>query len=240
MRLTVLRDAAAVATAGADRFVQRAREAIAERGIFHVALSGGSTPKEVYPLLVAEPRVGLVDWSRVEFWWGDERAVAPDDPESNYGVAEEMLLRRLPAVRRGRVHRMRADAADLDAAAADYERELRAAFGLAPHDPPPRLDLVWLGMGPDGHCASLFPGSEALGEDQRLVVANWAPGPKAWRMTFTFPLIDAAREVIFLVTGADKAPALAAVRRDGDRPAARVAADRTEWLVDAAAAGETR
>lgn len=238
MKVTVLPDAAAVAAAGADRLIAAAREAIAERGVFHVALSGGSTPKQVYPLLVTEPRVGAVDWPRVEFWWGDERAVSPEHPDSNFGVADDLLLSRLPDVVPEHIHRMPADAADLDVAAAEHEGDLRRAFGLGPDDPPPALDLIWLGMGPDGHCASLFPDSQALEEHRRLVVANWAPGPKSWRMTFTYPLIDAAREVIFLVTGGDKADALAGVRRGVDLPAAHVDPARTEWLVDAAAAGE--
>lgn len=240
MTFTVLTDAAAVSTAGADLFVERARAAITQRGLFRVALSGGSTPKQIYPLLTSEPRVGDVDWSRVEFWWGDERAVPPDDPESNYGVANDLLLRHLPDVDDDAVHRMPADGDDLVAAAAEHEADLRGAFDIGPDDPPPALDLVWLGMGPDGHCASLFPGSEALGERERLVVANWAPGPKAWRMTFTYPLINAAREVLFLVTGADKADALAAIRRGADLPAARVNAQSTDWIIDAAAAGERK
>jgi 6-phosphogluconolactonase len=238
MNLVVLPDAAAVSAAGADRFVEAAREAIAARGIFRVALSGGGTPKKIYPMLRSSPRVDAVDWSRVEFWWGDERAVPPDDPESNYGVANEMLLSQLPDVDRAHVHRMPADAEDLDAAAAAHEAELRSAFGVSGDDPPPAFDLIWLGMGPDGHCASLFPGSSALDERERLVVANWAPGPGAWRMTFTYPLLDAAREVLFLVTGADKAEVLEQIRDGADYPAARVSAQRTAWVVDAAAAGE--
>lgn len=238
MTVTVLPDADAVSAAGADRFVERAREAIEQRGRFRVALSGGGTPKRIYPLLVAEPRVSRVDWSRVEFWWGDERSVPPEDPESNYGVAEQLLLSQLPDVDRSLVHRMPADAANLDAAAAAHEAGLRASFGVGPDDPPPAFDLIWLGMGPDGHCASLFPGSAALEERERLIVANWAPGPQAWRMTFTYPLLNAAREALFLVTGADKADVLARIRSGADFPAAHVVAQRTEWIVDAAAAGE--
>ncbi|MEO8509614.1 MAG: 6-phosphogluconolactonase [Chloroflexota bacterium] len=240
MTFTVLPDAEAVSTAGADIFVERARDAITQRGIFRVALSGGSTPKQIYPLLASEPRISDVDWSRVEFWWGDERAVAPDHPDSNFGVANDLLLRHLPKVDEDDVHRMPADAEDLVAAAAEHEADLRGAFDIGPDDPPPALDLIWLGMGPDGHCASLFPGSDALAERERLVVANWAPGPKAWRMTFTYPLINAAREVLFLVTGADKADALAAIRRGADLPAAQVKAPQTDWVIDSAAAGHAR
>jgi 6-phosphogluconolactonase len=238
-RYDILPDASAVAVAAADRFVALARQSIDERGSFRVALSGGSTPKRIYPLLVAEPRVAAVDWSRVEFFWGDERAVPPDHPDSNFGVAYQMLLATLPNVRPEAIHRMPAEAPDLDAAALAYEAELRLAFG-ARGDEPPVFDLIWLGMGPDGHTASLFPESAALDVTDRWVVANWAPGPAAWRMTLTFPVLDAARELLFVVTGADKADALARVRA-GDRelPAARVRAQHVEWLIDAAAAAES-
>jgi 6-phosphogluconolactonase len=238
-RYDILPDASAVAVAAADRFVALARQSIDERGSFRVALSGGSTPKRIYPLLVAEPRVAAVDWSRVEFFWGDERAVPPDHPDSNFGVAYQMLLATLPNVRPEAIHRMPAEAPDLDAAALAYEAELRLAFG-ARGDEPPVFDLIWLGMGLDGHTASLFPESAALDVTDRWVVANWAPGPAAWRMTLTFPVLDAARELLFVVTGADKADALARVRA-GDRelPAARVRAQHVEWLIDAAAAAES-
>jgi 6-phosphogluconolactonase len=239
-RFDVLPDASSVAVAAADRFIAVARRSIVERGVFRVALSGGSTPKRVYPLLVSEPRIGAVDWSRVDFFWGDERAVPPDHPESNFGVAYQMLIAALPKVRPQAIHRMPGEAPDLDAAALAYEAELRLAFG-ARGDDPPTFDLIWLGMGPDGHTASLFPGSAALDVTDRWVVANWAPGPQAWRMTLTFPVLDAAREVLFVVTGADKADALERVRAgDHELPAARLRAANIEWLVDAAAAGEAR
>lgn len=237
-RFTVLPDPPAVAEATADRFVAAAQAAVEQRGRFCVALSGGSTPRAVYPLLTASPRVERVDWSRVEFFWGDERAVPPDDPESNFGVAYRMLVSRLPGVRPEAVHRMPADAPDRDAAARAYEREIARA--VPAEDEPPPFDLIWLGMGADGHTASLFPGSEALDVYDRSVVANWAPSLGTWRMTFTFPLIDAARQVLFVVTGADKAPAVRAVRSgESDLPAARVEAAAVEWLLDRAAARET-
>jgi 6-phosphogluconolactonase len=239
-RFEVLPDASAVAVATADRFIAVARRSIEERGRFRVALSGGSTPKRVYPLLVIQPRVGAVDWSLVDFFWGDERAVPPDHPDSNFGVAYQMLIAALPNVRPDAIHRMPAEAPDLDAAALAYEAELRLAFGARGADPP-AFDLIWLGMGPDGHTASLFPGSAALDVTDRWVVPNWAPGLQAWRMTLTFPVLDAAREALFVVTGADKADALERVRAgDQELPAARVRAAQIEWLVDAAAAGDSR
>jgi 6-phosphogluconolactonase len=235
-RVTVLPDPAAVAEATADRFIAAAGSAIAERGIFRVALSGGSTPKAVYPLIAGTPRRDEADWSAVEFFWGDERAVPPDDPESNFGVAYQMLISRLPGARPDRIHRMPADAPDLETAALAYEAELRLAFEASGSDPP-AFDLIWLGMGPDGHTASLFPGSTALTERERWVVATWAPGPQAWRMTLTYPVLNAGRDVIFVVTGADKADALRRIVAAGSGlPAEGVRATAVEWIVDAEAA----
>lgn len=237
-RFTVLPDSPSACRAVADRFVELAAEAIEERGVFRVALSGGGTPKSVYPLLLEPQRRDAVDWSRVEFFWGDERTVPPDDPESNFGVAYHMLIAQLPDVRQDRIHRMPAEAPDLHAAALSYESELRLAFG-ARGDEPPAFDLIWLGMGPDGHTASLFPGSDALDETERWVVGNWAPHPQAWRMTLTFPVLNAARAVIFAVEGANKADAIRRIRDGGSGlPAERVSGDHVEWIVDAAAVGE--
>ena len=235
---TVVPNAADVCRTTADRFVEAANEAIEARGIFRVALSGGSTPRQVYPLLLEPKRRDAIDWSSVEFFWGDERAVPPDHPDSNFGTAYGLLIAHLPEVRPDRVHRMPAEAEDLDAAALSYESEVRLAFG-ARGDEPPAFDLICLGMGPDGHTASLFPGSTAVREGARWVVATWAPALDTWRMTFTFPLIAAARRVIFSVMGSNKADALSAIRQGpSDLPAARVRAERVGWIVDAAAAGE--
>jgi len=235
----VLPDPEAVAAATADTMIAVGRNAIRRRGRFMLALSGGSTPLSVCPLLVVPPRVRQLDWTRVEFFFGDERAVAPDDAESNFRTARQALLDYLPKVSMDQVHRMRGEEHDLDAAARAYEDDIRTAFGLDGPRPMPRFDLIWLGMGPDGHTASLFPGSDALRERRRWVVANWAPGPAAWRLTLTFPVLNAARDVMVVATGATKAPALARVHA-GDRtlPASRVRARRTLWLVDSSAGGQ--
>jgi 6-phosphogluconolactonase len=237
-RFTVLPDPSAVAIATADRFVRAARSAIDRNGVFRVALSGGETPKQVYPLLLEPARRDPVDWSQVEFFWGDERAVPPDHPDSNFGAAYQALIAQLPDVRPDRVHRMPAEAPDIDAAALSHESELRLAFGARGSEPP-AFDLVWLGMGADGHTASLFPGSLALAEAERWVVGNWVRSLETWRMTLTYPVLNAGRTVIFAVTGADKADALRAIRAGGSGlPAEAVAGRRVEWIIDVAAAGE--
>jgi 6-phosphogluconolactonase len=241
-RFVVLRTPAEVAIAAADRIVAAARNAIRRRGRFVIALSGGSTPPMVYPLLAAPPRVEAVDWSRVEFFWGDERGVPPDSPESNFGACRRLLLDHLPGIRFDAIHPMPAHADNPDAAAGRYQAEVARAFDVGPDaSRPPALDLIWLGMGADGHTASLFPGAEALTERRRWVVATSAPETSvvAMRMSLTLSAINAARAVLFVVTGADKRPALRSVR-SGSRelPAARVRARSTLWLVDAAAAGK--
>jgi 6-phosphogluconolactonase len=231
---------ASLAEAAADRIVASARNAIRRRGRFVLALSGGSTPRLVYPLLASPPRVGAVDWFRVDFFWGDERAVSPDHPDSNYGLARRLLLDLLPGVRPDAVHRMPADAPDRDAAARRHEAEIDRVTGLhRARAERPRFDLIWLGMGPDGHTASLFPGASVLDERHRWVVPATAPRTFAVheRMSLTLPVINAARQVLFVVAGADKAAAVRSVR-SGSRelPAARVRARSTQWLLDAAAA----
>ncbi len=234
-RFEVLPDAESVAAATADRLIAAGRNAIRRRGRFILALTGGTTPLSVCPLLVVPARVRMLYWSRVEFFFGDERAVPPNDPDSNYNTARLALLDYLPRLRMDQVHRMPCELQDLDAGAWQYERELREVIGGSGV---PRFDLIWLGMGADGHTASLFPDTAALDERRRLVVANWVPSLDAWRMTLPYPVLHAAREAMFVVTGTDKARAVAAVRSgSGDPPAARVRAERTLWLVDEAAAG---
>jgi 6-phosphogluconolactonase len=232
----VLDDVDAVALATADRLITAGQEAIDRHGAFHFALTGGSTPLAVCPLLVVPPRVNELDWSRTEFFFGDERAVPARHPQSNYNTARLALLDYLPGVAPGQVHRMIGEAADLDAAARAYEAIIRRTLDDEPQ--PPRFDMIWLGMGPDGHTASLFPGTTALTDTERWVVPNWVPDMEAWRLTLTLPILNAAREVNFVVTGSDKAPALASVRSGSlDYPAGQIDAERTTWFVDQAADG---
>ena len=240
-------DAEAVSRAAADEVQRLASAAVAARGRFTIALSGGSTPKRLYQLLAGEPWRAAIDWERVEVFFGDERAVPPDDPESNYRMAREAMLAPL-GLAPSRVHRMEAERPNLDAAALAYEATLARVFGLAlgAGAPPPRLDLVLLGLGPDGHTASLFPHTAALREAQRWCVPNWVPQQNAHRMTLTYPVLDQAREIVFLVAGAGKSAPLAEVLEGpqdfGRLPSQRVrpAAGRLRFLVDEAAASNLR
>lgn len=232
----VFPDAAALGRAAAAVFVERAGAAIAARGRFSVALAGGSTPRAMYRELAAPTLASGVDWTRVHVFFGDERAVPPGDPASNYGMASAALLDHVP-IPRAQVRRLPADDADLERAARAYEDALRAALG-----DPPALDLALLGMGADGHTASIFPGTPAAGEARRLVVRGRAPVAPHDRLTLTAPAFAAARAVLFLVTGADKAAAawevLCGPRDPGRFPAQLpnpASGDRT-WFLDRAAA----
>jgi 6-phosphogluconolactonase len=239
--LRVLPESAALSRAAADEFLRAARAAIAERGRFTVALSGGSTPKAIFGLLAADETAGRtkLSWDKVQVFFGDERHVPPDHPDSNYHMANEALLSKVP-IPPANVHRVRAEL-NAARAAAEYESELRSVFGSRAGEVP-RFDLIMLGMGPDGHTASLFPGSAALQERAALVSANWVEKFNRHRLTFTYPLLNAAAEVLFVAGGADKSGMLRHVLR-GDPsgrtyPAQVVRPDsgRLLWLVDEAAA----
>lgn len=236
-------DPEAVSRAAAQDLVELARAAIAERGRFCIALSGGSTPRRMYEILAEAPRWAQIDWRRVEFFWGDERAVGPEHAESNYGVAASVLLGKI-GVMPERIHRILGELPDPDQAAARYQDELARVFALAGDARPPVFDLILLGMGPDGHTASLFPYSQALTERRRWVVGYTAARLGKARITMTPPLLNRAAEVRVLVTGADKAgilrDALEGPREPERLPVQLVApeAGRLIWLVDRAAAGE--
>jgi 6-phosphogluconolactonase len=235
-----LTDAAAVYRASADVFAGAAADAVARSGRFSVALAGGSTPKAVYSLLATDARLRTaVPWAETHVFWGDERCVPPDHGDSNYRMAREAMLSRVP-VPPGQVHRVRGEEPDPAAAAAAYERELRTSFGT--DTGVPRFDLVLLGLGPDGHTASLFPSTTALSERARLVVANRVEKLGAWRITLTFPVLNAARLVLFIVSGSDKAEAVRDVLQPRtDAPAlpaslVRPVDGRLLWHLDDAAA----
>ena len=225
--------------AAAEEVVRAANEAVAQRGRFTIALAGGSTPKSLYNLLATNARTAL-PWDRMFFFWGDERHVPPTDPDSNYRMADETMLSKIP-VPTANVFRMKTENPDAAAVAEDYEQTLRKFFQLEPGQVP-TFDLILLGMGPDGHTASLFPGTAALQEKSRLVLANWVEKMKTYRITLTLPVLNAARCVIFLVSGTDKAAALHAVLEEdvpGEQYPAKLVRPRQGkliWLVDRAAA----
>jgi 6-phosphogluconolactonase len=236
LRVRIFDDAEEVAKAAAASFVELARRAMKERGRFAVALSGGSTPKRAYRLLASTDYRQQVDWSKVHIFFGDERAVPPDDAESNYRMASEALLSRagIPAEN---IHRING-VGDAVANARLYEDELRTFFNDAAW---PRLDLILLGMGDDGHTASLFPGTKALAEQESWVAANWVEKLNAYRITLTAPAINHAAHIIFLVTGENKAERLnevLGVERSPSRLPSQLIKPvdgSLEWFIDVAA-----
>jgi 6-phosphogluconolactonase len=235
-------DADALARAGAIQLLELSQAAVAERGVFTLALSGGSTPKKLYTLLAKDPAFAAFPWAKTQLFFGDERHVPPDDEESNFRMVKESLLSSglVPAAN---VHRVFAELASAAQAATEYEAEIGRDFtGDALLGGFPRFDVVLLGMGPDGHTASLFPGSAALEETTKWVAANWVEKFKTDRITFTFPVLNAARVVLLLVAGADKAPMIRQVLGDarGTYPVERVQPrDGVKvWMLDHAAAAE--
>lgn len=196
MNLVVLKDADSVAARAAEKFVRIAKAAIDERGEFHVALSGGSTPKKLYARLVSAD----IDWAKVHFYFGDERNVPSDHEQSNFKLANDDLFRPL-SIDPYNIYRWKVELSDPELVAADYAVQLNDV----------RFDLVLLGIGPDAHTASLFPFTKALRETSTSAIENWVEKLNTWRFTLTFPTINSARNVIFLVSGEDKAEALRSV-----------------------------
>lgn len=229
-----------LARAAAEEIAKSAEEAIAARGRFTIALSGGNTPKSAYRLLARQPGI---DWDRVHVFWGDDRHVPPNHPDSNFGMAMDTLLSKV-SIPLDNVHRMRTEKPDAERAAAEYEWTLRSAFDLDDLDGDewPRFDLVLMGIGADGHTASLFPGSDAVRERSRLVIAPWVSSLGTFRITLTAPVFNHAALALFLVSGEKKAEALRSVL-EGDFQPDRFPAQivcpeegRLLWLVDRAAA----
>ena len=238
-RLVIFDDAEGVARAASERFAQVADESVRARGRFCVALSGGSTPRRVYELLAGEEPEARVDWSKTHVFFGDERCVPPDDGASNYRMARDALLSRVD-VPAENVHRMIGEG-DAAANARLYEDELRSFFGDVSR---PAFDLVMLGLGEDGHTASLFPETSALDETGAWVAANWVEKLGAYRLTLTAPVINDAAHVLFVVTGAGKAERLSEVLKGAREPRRlpaqliRPAVGALEWYVDRAAASK--
>lgn len=211
----VLPDTQLLDSAAAEIFVERAADAQAKRGWFHVALTGGSTPRGYHALLASSPLRDKVDWSRIQFFWGDERCVPPDNDQSNYLMAKQTLLDAVP-IPPDHIHRMRGED-DPASAASAYEAEIWSVFG-GTAGATPSFDLIYLGMGSNGHTLSLFPHTTALSVTDRLVVANYVPELNMNRITFTTTLANNAALVAFVIAGADKAPALAQVLEGPPNP----------------------
>lgn len=240
--IKIYADAVQIARAAALEFVRLAASAVQEKDLFAVALAGGSTPRSLYSLLADDQSLRQqIPWDKLHFFWGDERHVPPDDKDSNYRMANDAMLSKVP-VPPGNVHRIKTEDPDAQHAADAYEQELRSFFQLGPGEWP-RFDLVLLGMGPDGHTASLFPGTTALDETTRLVAATWVEKFKTYRVTLTLPVLNNAANVVFLVGGAEKAEVLRTVlTEEGGAPQfpaqlIRPVNGRLLWLLDEAAAG---
>ncbi len=237
MTLRILPDTNALADALARQVAQWLRAAVAERGAFHWALAGGRTPATLYRILATKPYADL-PWSQVHIWFGDERAVPHHHPDSNFRMVRETLLDFVP-IPGQHIHPMPSRMEDLRQGALAYAQAL--AVSLPRENGLPRLDLALLGMGADGHVASLFPGSAALRETHQAAVANYAPAPAAWRITLTTPTIEQARRIVLLVAGADKASAVARALDPNPRPPP-LPVQRLKpvgeviWYLDAAAA----
>lgn len=237
-RLLVTKDEQLLDEANAEMIAQAAHEAIAKRGRFTIALSGGAAPKPLYELMAEEPWRSHIDWSRTHFFWGDERFVPPTDSQSNFKLANDAWLSRIP-VRPENIHRVPTQPLEPEEAAKKYEDEIREFFGAHP-----QVDFNLLGVGTNGHTASLFPHRPTLDIRDRLVISDYIPEVKMNRITWTVPFINASRIILFLVAGKDKASIMHEVLR-GPRDPQRLPSQLIHpeggtltWLADEAAAAE--
>jgi len=238
--IRILADGAAIAQRAAQQFLQAAADAVRERGSFTAALAGGSTPKTLYSLLANDPALrSQVPWDKIHLFFGDERHVGPGHPDSNFRMATEAMLSKAP-LKAEQVTRIKGEYTDAEQAAQEYEQALRTYFQLKDGEYP-RFDLLLAGMGNEGHTLSLFPGTKALHPGARVVVRNWVGKLYTERITLTAPAASNAARIIFMVTGADKAPALKAVLEGPYEPEQLPAQllqpknGKLLWLVDAAA-----
>lgn len=238
--IRILIDGAAIAQRAAQEFVQAAGSAVREKGSFHVALAGGSTPKALYGLLATDPALrSQVPWDKMYLFFGDERHVGPEHPDSNFRMATEAMISRVP-LKPEQVTRIKGEYPDTEQAALEYEKTLRANFKLRDGEYP-RFDLLLAGMGNEGHTLSLFPGTRALHTNGRVAVRNWVGKLYTERITLTAPAASNAARILFMVTGADKALALKAVLEGPYEPEQLPAQflqpknGRLLWLVDTAA-----
>jgi len=230
----ILADAQELIQAATEQFVHAARTAIAKRGVFHVALAGGSTPKGLYKKLATSPYIEQIDWSRVQLFFGDERCVLPTHDDSNFKMASEAMINHVP-IPAENVHRMPTEEGVAPEVAIRYGRTMLEVLGEQP------LDLVLLGLGPDGHIASLFPDSDALDVTDRTTTSLFVDKFNSWRVTMTYPTINAARQVIVFIAGEAKAAIVNDITTDAVQglPVQRLAPQGDYfWYMDAAAAGQ--
>jgi 6-phosphogluconolactonase len=240
-KITIFANGTEIARHAAGEVVRIANEAVAARGVFSMALSGGSTPKVLYALLAEHPALrNSLPWDKIDVFFGDERHVGPGHADSNYQMAEDAMLSKVP-LKPDQIHRIKGEYPDAAKAACEYEDVIREQFKLQP-GAFPRFDLVLLGMGSEGHTLSLFPGTKALKETQRIVTSNWVGKLCTERITLTVPAANAAANMLFMIAGADKAPALKAVL-EGPREPDQLPAQLIQpvngklfWLLDEAAA----
>lgn len=228
--LNIYPDSDELAKSAALLFIDSFEKAVQEKGFFTALLSGGATPLALYSLLSSNE---LVHWEKAHFFWGDERCVPPNSAESNYNGARKSLISKID-IPPENIHRIKGELPP-EEAASSYEKELVSFFGLDAFSPPP-FDLALLGLGKDGHTLSLFPGTKALEETERLAVANHVPTLNAWRITLTFKAVQEARRAAFLVSGKEKAAVLKDIFDGKDLPAGRVRAKELFWLADSEAA----
>jgi 6-phosphogluconolactonase len=237
----IFRDSAAIAQRAAEIFVEAAKSAVAQNDTFTVALAGGSTPKILYSLLATDPGLrGKLPWDKMQMFFGDERHVRPADAQSNFKMASETMLSKAP-LKAEQIHRMKGEYPEAEQAAKEYELDLRAQFHLKESEMP-RFDLVLVGMGDEGHCLSLFPGTKALHPAEgRIVVRNWVGKLYTNRITITAPVASNAAVILFMVAGKEKAPALKAVLEGPYEPEQlpsqllQPTNGKLLWLVDQAA-----
>jgi 6-phosphogluconolactonase len=240
-KIEIVTDLEAMCRAAAETLLQHIGKTLQTQDVYSIALSGGSTPRRLYALLVDDTELDCqIPWERIHFFWGDERHVVPDHPDSNYRMAFEAMLSHAP-IPPANIHRIRAENPDADSAAEDYAHEIRRFFDIAGAEVP-HFNCVLLGMGSDGHTASLFPDSPALSEKKRLVVANRVEKFDSFRITLTLPVLNSADLILFLVSGAEKANALKTVLEGaaapGHYPARLIQPSRGEliWFLDRSAA----
>ena len=244
LEIKVCKNQEEIFTKSVDMFIEIANQAIAARGYFSIALSGGSTPKGMYALLASDAYKDKVDWNKVHLFWGDERSVAPDNDQSNYRMANEAMIKKVP-IPAENVHRMEAERQDIEQAAKDYEAAIKQVMPFADGEQP-CFDLILLGMGDDGHTASLFPHTKVLSENTRTVVVNWVEKFNTNRMTLTAPAINNARNVVFMAAGANKEQPLKEVLSGAPNSdlypsqLIRPTDGNLVWLVDEAATGNNK